>query len=250
MTHSLASKKGVVTGGTTGIGFAAAQMMIAAGAEVIITGQNQERLDDAVAKLGDKASGVLAPAQDPDSARAIADAVAARFGTIDFLFANAGVTWPAPLGQIDAENAAQQLAINVTGPLLTVQALQPYLVKGASVFFTTSDLNRKGVPGMAVYSASKAALRSIARTLAAELKDAGVRVNTIAPGPVETPIYSKLGLSEEQLNGMAEGLKAQIPMGRFGNPVEIAGAAVFLASDASSFMLGEEITIDGGWASL
>lgn len=250
MTFSLTDKKGVVTGATSGIGFAAAKAMIDSGAEVIVTGQNAERVHKAAKRLGSKAHPVVAASQDPDAARRLAEHVRDIFGTIDFVYANAGVAWPGPVGQIATESAAEQIAINVTGPLLTVQALKPYLNEGGSVFFTTSNLDTKGMPGMAVYSASKAALRSIVRTLAAEFKSDRIRVNSIAPGPIETPIYGKLGMSEDELNGMASGILAQVPAGRFGKPEEIAGAAVFLASDASSFMLGEEITIDGGWSNL
>lgn len=250
MTSSLIGKKGVVTGATSGIGFAAAEAMIAAGAHLILTGQNHDRVHEAANRLGANAHPVVAPSQDPEAAARLAEHVRDIFGKIDFVFANAGVAWPQPIGQIVAENAAEQLAINVTGPLMTVQALKPYLSGGASVFFTTSNLDTKGMPGMAVYAASKAALRSIVRTLAAELKDDGIRVNSIAPGPIETPIYTKLGLSEDELGGMAAGIVTKVPAGRFGKPEEIAGAAVFLASDASSFMLGEEITIDGGWSNL
>ncbi len=250
MSFNLNDKKGVVTGATSGIGFAAAKAMIEAGAEIIVTGQDADRVHDAANILGPRAHPVVAASQDPDAAARLAEHVRDIFGTIDFVYANAGVAWPGPIGQIAAENAAAQLAINTTGPLLSVQALKPYLNTGSSVFFTTSNLDTKGMPGMAVYAASKAALRSIVRTLAAEFKDDGIRVNSIAPGPVETPIYSKLGMSEDELNGMASGILAQVPLGRFGKAEEIAGAAVFLASDASSFMLGEEITIDGGWSTL
>lgn len=250
MTYELSNKKGVVTGATSGIGYEAAKAMIDAGAEVIITGQNAERVHDAAQRLGPKAHPVVARSQDPEAAVRLADHVREIFGKIDFVYANAGVAWPAPVGSIEAVQAAEQLAINVTGPLLTVQALKPLLNKGASVFFTTSNLDRKGMPGMTVYSASKAALRSVVRTLAAELKEDGIRVNSIAPGPVQTPIYGKIGMPEDQMNEMATGILSQVPMGRFGAPEEIAGAAVFLASDASSFMLGEEITIDGGWSNL
>ena len=250
MTETLANKTALITGGTSGIGYAAAEAMLAEGARVIITGQNADRVRHAAERLGPNATGIVAPSQDAEALTRLAGVVRDKFEGLDVLFANAGVTWPAPLGHIDAEHAAQQLAINVTGPLLTVQALQQVLNRGASVFFTTSNLDRLGMPGMAVYSASKAALRSVSRTLAAELKDQGIRVNTIAPGPVETPIYSKLGMSDAELNEMASGVVANVPIGRFGKPEEIAGAAVFLASDASSFMLGEEITIDGGWSNL
>ncbi len=250
MSSQLTYKKGVVTGATSGIGFEAAKAMIDNGAEVIVTGQNPERVHKAANRLGPKAHPVVAASQDPDAAVRLAEHVKEIFGKIDFVYANAGVAWPAPLGAIESAQAAEQLAINVTGPLMTVQALKPLLNDGASVFFTTSNLDQKGMPGMAVYSASKAALRSVVRTLAAELKDNGIRVNSIAPGPIETPIYAKIGMPEDQMNEMASGIVTQVPMGRFGAPKEIAGAAVFLASDASSFMLGEEITIDGGWSNL
>ena len=250
MSNQLINKKGVVTGATTGIGFEAAKAMIDNGAEVIVTGQNSERVHESANRLGPKAHPVVAASQDPDAAERLAEHVKEIFGKIDFIYANAGVAWPAPLGAIESAHAAEQLAINLTGPLLTVQALKPFLNDGASVFFTTSNLDQKGMPGMAIYSASKAALRSVVRTLAAELKGDGIRVNSIAPGPIETPIYSKIGMPEDQMNEMASGIVTQVPMGRFGKATEIAGAAVFLASDASSFILGEEITIDGGWSNL
>ena len=166
------------------------------------------------------------------------------------VFANAGVTCPGPFGEITADAVADQFAVNFTGPLLTIEALAPLMPQGGSVIVTTSSLDRAGIPGMAVYSASKAALRSLVRTFAAELAERGIRVNSIAPGPIDTPIYAKLGMPDEQLQGMSEFILTKVPQGRFGKPEEIAGAVVFLASDASSYMLGEEITIDGGWNSL
>lgn len=250
MTLVLQNKKALITGATTGIGYASAKAIVDEGAEVIITGQNGERVKAAVAGLGPKAFGVTAASQDADTPARIAQAVEDRFGSLDVLFANACVCRLSPLGQIDANALAQQMAINVTGPLLMVQALLPLLNRGASVFFTTSNLDRMGVPGMAIYSATKAALRSLARTLAAELADQGVRVNTIAPGPIETAILGKTGLGKEDLDNMTADIRSAVPLGRFGKPEEIAGAAVFLASDASSFMLGEEITIDGGRCNL
>ena len=250
MTATLQHKKALITGGTTGIGFAAAKAMIDQGAEVIITGQSEERLSHAVAHLGPKASGVAAASQDPETPARIAQAVEDSFGCLDVLFANAGACRLTPLGNIDAEDVAQLIAINVTGPLMLVQSLRPLLNRGASVFFTTSNLDRMGVPGMAAYSATKAALRSLVRTLAAELVEDGVRVNAIAPGPIETTIMAKTGQSESDLLLMKDQIRSSVPLGRFGEPEEIAGAVVFLASDASSFMLGEEVTIDGGRCNL
>ena len=244
----LQDKTAVITGGTSGIGYASAEAMIRNGARVIITGQDEGRVASAAKALGHGTIGAVAPTQDVTALEGLANTVRKEFGKLDILFANAGVTWPAPLDQVDMAGLQEQFAINFAGPLFTVQKLRPLLCEGASVFFTTSNLNELGMEGMAVYSATKAALRSLARTLAVELKDAGVRVNTIAPGPVQTPIYGKLGMDEASLGEMAAGIQSQIPLGRFGKPEEIAGAAVFLASDESSFMLGEEITIDGGWS--
>ena len=247
---SLADKRVIVTGGTSGIGYAAAVAMIGEGAEVIITGQDTQRVEDAANALGDAATGIVAPSQVPGSADRIAAAAKDRFGGVDVVFANAGVTWPGPLGEITADAVADQFAVNFTGPLLTIQALVPLISKGGSVIVTTSSLDRAGMPGMAVYSASKAALRSLVRTFAAELAERGIRVNSIAPGPIDTPIYAKLGMPDDQLQGMSELILTKVPQGRFGKPEEIAGAVLFLASDASSYMMGEEITIDGGWTNI
>ena len=244
----LRGKTAVITGGTTGIGYAAAEAMSREGAKVVITGQDAKRVAEAARTLD--AVGVVVPSQDFASLDQLVDAVGEVGGRVDILFANAGVTWAAPFEQITPDNLNGQMAINFAGPFFLVQKLAPHLNDGASVVFTTSCLDQLGMPGMSVYSASKAALRSLARSLSAELKDRGIRVNTIAPGPIETPIYSKLGMSEDDLAAMAEGIKAQVPIGRFGTADEIAKVAVFLASDASSFMLGEEVTVDGGWSNL
>jgi len=243
--------RAVITGGTTGIGYASAQRMIGEGARVILTGQDQDRVDTAVLRLGKGAKGFVARAESPEDAAALADFVKAEFGGLDVLFANAGVTWwPASFEAVDLESLQGQMAINFAGPLFAVQKLSPLMGEGASVIFDTSNLNELGMSGMAVYSASKAALRSLARTLQAELGPRGIRVNTVAPGPTETPIYGKLGMPEEQLNGMTQQIVAKIPASRFGKPEEIAGAVAFLASSDSSFMRGTEVTVDGGWSSL
>lgn len=250
----LRDKIALVTGATTGIGRATAERFLAEGvAALIITGQDEGRLETARAELaasGAPVTAVLWRADHPEDGTALAERVRVDHGHLDILFANAGVTWPGPLGQIEAESAQAQFMVNVTGPLLLVQSLSPLLAEGASVIFTTSCLDVLGMPGMAVYSASKAALRSLARTLSVELGERGIRVNTVAPGPIETPIYSKLGMNEAQLGEMASGIVAKVPAGRFGHPDEIAGAVLFLASDASSYMRGAEMPVDGGWSSL
>ena len=249
----LQGKIALITGATSGIGRATAERFLEEGVEgLVVTGQDEGRLDELHRALADHAH-VLAVAwraEEAADSAALAEAVRERFGRLDVVFANAGVTWPAPLGQIDAAQAQRQMMVNVTAPLILVQSLAPLMGEGGSIVLTTSCLNEVGMPGMAVYSASKAALRSLARTLSAELKDRGIRVNAVSPGPIETPIYGKLGMSEEQLDEMARGILAQVPAGRFGTAGEVAGATLFLASDASRFMLGEEIALDGGWSTL
>lgn len=242
--------RAVITGGTTGIGFASAQRMIEEGARVILTGQNQERVDEAIARLGNGAKGMVARAESADDAAVLAAFVEKEFGGLDVLFANAGIVAPAPYDTVDLNALQSQMAINFAGPLFAVQKLAPLMGEGSSVIFNTSNLDELGMPGMAVYSASKAALRSLARTLQAELGEKGIRVNTVAPGPIETPIYGKLGMPEDQLNGMAQSIVSQVPAGRFGKPEEIASVVTFLASSDSSFMRGAEVTVDGGWSTL
>ncbi|MGF1513775.1 MAG: SDR family oxidoreductase [Elainellaceae cyanobacterium] len=251
----LKDKTLLVTGATTGIGFAAAQHFLEEGATaVIITGQDEGRLIDAERALAARGLGKVTAirwrAEDTEDSKALFDAVSGTHGHLDVVFANAGVTWPATFGQIDAIEAQRQFMVNVTGPLILLQTLAPLMRSGGSLILTTSCLDVLGMPGMAVYSASKAALRSLARTLSVELKERGVRVNSIAPGPVETPIYEKLGMSPEALKEMADGMRKIVPAGRFGTAEEIAGVAAFLASDASRYLMAEEINVDGGWANI
>ncbi|WP_299302068.1 SDR family oxidoreductase [uncultured Litoreibacter sp.] len=250
----LQDKIAVITGATSGIGYAAAERFIAEGVKtLVITGQDEARLDAARSKLANGDTNVVAirwRAEHAEDSLALSQHLKAEFGSIDILFANAGVTWPAPLGQIDAARAQAQIMINFTAPLMLVQSLAPLMNAGGSIVMNTSCLDELGMPGMAVYSASKAALRSATRTLSAELGEQQIRVNAVAPGPIETPLYGKIGMTEEQLAEMASGIVAQVPAGRFGTAEEIANAVLFLASDASSYMRGAEIAVDGGWTSL
>jgi len=250
----LYGKIALITGATTGIGRSAAEKFINEGVKaLIITGQDEDRLAAAREELSSHNIPVTAirwRANHPEDSTVLAEAVKAQYGKIDVIFANAGVTWPAPLGAIDAQAAQDQLMVNFTGPLILIQALTPLIDKGGSIVLNTSCLDVLGMPGMAVYAASKAALRSLARTLSVELADQGIRVNTVAPGPVDTPIYGKLGMTEDQINDMAQGILGKVPAGRFGSADEIAGAVAFLASDASSYMQGVEIPVDGGWSNL
>ncbi len=240
----------IVTGGTTGIGFATAQRFIKDGAKVLITGQDKARVADAAEKLGPNATGTVARAEVAGDAAHLAEVAAAQFSQVDVLFVNAGVTWPSPLGSIDADHIHDQLAINVAGPIFTVQAIAPLMGDGGSIILTTSCLDVLAQPGMAVYSASKAAARSLTRTFQAELGAQGIRVNAIAPGPINTPIYGKLGMSEDELNAMAQDVVSKVPAGRFGEVEEISGAVAFLASSDASYIRGEEIAVDGGWTTL
>ena len=251
----LEGKVALITGATTGIGFAAAKTFLEEGvSHLFITGQDEERLAKAAETLRAHATAKITPvrwrAEASDDAAAVADAVRSSGVRLDSVFANAGVTWPAPFGQIDREQAQQQFLVNTTAPLMLVQAIAPTMRDGGAIVLNTSCLDVLGMPGMAVYAATKAALRSFARTLSAELKGRGIRVNAVAPGPTETPVYGKLGMTEDDLNEMAKGIVEQVPVGRFAQPEEIASAVVYLASDASRYVVGEEINVDGGWSNL
>ena len=236
--NRLEGKTALITRGASGIGLASAKLFQYEGANVVITGQNEARLEQAAAELG-------------DGTKAIRANVTSLSDTVQMVEqVNAGVTMPMPVMNVDDAHIDDQMAINFKGVFFTVQKALPIMRDGGSIILTTSCLNQMGMPGMSIYAASKAAVRSLARSLSAELGDRNIRVNAISPGPIETPIYSKLGMSEEQLGQMASDLQQRIPMSRFGQPEEIAKAALFLASDDSSYMLGEEIVIDGGWSGL
>jgi NAD(P)-dependent dehydrogenase (short-subunit alcohol dehydrogenase family) len=242
----LAGKKALITGGTTGIGFATAKRFLEEGAQVAISGQDRERLEVALSKLGNNAIGILADLSLVSNVQTMVDRVKSDFGSLDILVANAGIVKPAPVNIVDEAHINEQFDLNFKGVFFTVQKALPILNNPASIVLNTSCLDEMGMPGMSIYSASKAAVRSLARSFSAELVGQGIRVNAVSPGPIETPIYSKLGMPAEAVQSMAEGLMGQIPMGRFGQADEIAKAILFLASDDSSFMLGEEIVVDGG----
>jgi NAD(P)-dependent dehydrogenase (short-subunit alcohol dehydrogenase family) len=246
----LSGKRALITGGTTGIGFAAAKLFLEEGAQVAIAGQNQERLQAAVGQLGDRVVGIQADISRVDDIQTMIERVRQDFGGLDILVANAGITQPLPVNAVDEAHIDHQFDINFKGVFFTVQNALPILQNPSSVVLVTSCLDQMGMPGMSIYAASKAAVRSLARSFSAELVAQGIRVNAISPGPIETPIYSKLGMPDEALQAMANQLIQQIPMGRFGQADEVAKSVLFLASDDSSFMLGEEIVLDGGWLNL
>jgi len=235
----------LVTGGTTGIGLAAAKLFADEGARVFVTGTNPQSLEAARQELSGIAEVI---ASDAGSASDIA-ALAQRFadsGGLDVLFVNAGVAKFGAIESMPEQAFDDTFRINVKGPWLALKHFGPVLRAGGAVVMNTSINNQLGMAGSAVYAASKAALRSLVRVAAAEFAARGVRVNAVSPGPIQTPLYGKLGFGAEQLQGMAQGLVAQIPLGRFGTSDEVAKSALFLASSDSSFMTGEEIVLDGG----
>jgi NAD(P)-dependent dehydrogenase (short-subunit alcohol dehydrogenase family) len=245
----LDGKVALVTGGTSGIGAATVRLFQAEGAIVIATGRNQVTLDAARRDLPGIEI-VASDAGDPAAARALIEAVTARHGHIDVLFVNAGVARFAPSEAVDEAFFDDQFAINVRGPFFLLKHAVPAMAEGGSIILTSSVSGVKGGVGQTVYAASKAALRSFGRTFAAELAPRRIRVNTISPGPVDTPIFEKIGLPEEAKAGLAERAAAMVPLGRVGQPDELAAAALFLASDDSAFITGTELFVDGGLASL
>jgi NAD(P)-dependent dehydrogenase (short-subunit alcohol dehydrogenase family) len=240
----------LITGGTTGIGFAIAERFIAEGARVLVTGQDAGRVAEAAAKLGDRAAAVVADQSSLAGIAALKDAVAGRFGGLDTLVLNAGI---APLGgTADATetNFDRQFAINVKAPLFIVQALAPLLKDGGSIIANTSIVDQVAAPPLAIYAATKAALRSLVRSWAAEFVGRRIRVNAFAPGPIETPLYGKLGLPQVQLEAMGAETLNKVPMGRFAAPAEVAGVVAFLASADASYVTGEDILVAGGWGNV
>ncbi len=250
MTKQLQGKTALVTGGTSGIGLATATLFRDQGAKVIVTGRSSSTIESARAQLGETVSVVQSDAGDPEAITNLVATISKNTDRVDILFINAGIARFAPIAALSEDNLDELLRVNFKGPFLLLQATLPLLKKGSSVLINTSITNRKGMPGASVYAASKAALRSLVRTAAAELSPLGIRVNAISPGPISTPIYDKLGLSKAETEGFAESVVKQVPLGRFGHPEELAQAALFLASDASSYVQGVELQVDGGMAQI
>lgn len=239
----LENKVVLVTGGTTGIGLAAARLFAAEGAKVTVTGSNPKTLAVAREELKGVAEVI---ASDAGSEADILD-LAKRFaGGIDVVYLNAGIAKLGPMADLDLAAMDETYRLNVRGPWLAIKHLAPVMRSGGSFVVTGSINGLLGMPGSSVYGSSKAALRQIVRTAANELASKGIRVNSVAPGPIETPLYGKLGFSQEATKGMASTLINKIPLARFGTADEVAKAALFLASSDSSFMTGEEIVLDGG----
>ena len=246
----LQGKTAVITGGNSGIGLATAKEFVEQGARVAIFGRNKETLDESVRTIGNGVVSIQGDVSKMKDLDTLFRTVKEQFGGIDILFVNAGIGKFAPLEMINESFFDDVMAVNFKGAFFTVQKALPLLNRNASVILTTSITNQIGMQNSSVYAASKAALRSLARTLSAELVGKGIRVNAISPGPVETPIYGRMGMPKEALDEMAKGIQEQTPMKRFGNPGEIAKTVAYLASPDSSFMLGAEVVVDGGMSQL
>jgi len=241
----LKGKAALVTGGNSGIGLATARLFIAEGAGVAITGRKQETLDTAQAELGSNALAMRADVADLPEMEKVIAAVVERFGKIDILFANAGIGPYTPLGSASVDTFEQIMRVNVTSIFFLVQACMPHLPDGASIIFNSSVQSVNGRPGLSAYAASKAAVRTMARVMASELSSRSIRVNVVTPGSVDTPIWDAVGSQKERQLCLAN-MKDTIPLGRIGNPMEVANAVLFLATDESSFIQGAEIVVDGG----
>ena len=242
----LKGKHALVTGGSSGIGFETARQFVAEGARVAVTARDPKSFEQARQQLGEQAIYIASDAADAEGQKQLAARIKEEFGNLDVLFVNAGVAELRPIEQWDETAFDRSFHINVRGPFFLIRELLPIFANPASIVLNASINADIGMPNASVYAASKAALLSLARNLSVELAPRGIRVNAVSPGPIETPLYSKLGLSPADLKARSEALQNQVPAKRFGRPSEIASAVVFLASDESAFTVGSELIIDGG----
>ena len=244
----LEGKIALVTGGNSGIGLATAKEFVKEGAHVFITGRRQQELDAAVKEIGKNVTAVKGDVANLDDLDRLFAQIKRDKGRLDVVFANAGVATYAPIGTITEEHFDTHFNINVKGVLFTVQKALPLIPEGGSIILNASIVASKGFPANSVYSATKAALRSFARTWTMDLKDRRIRVNAVSPGPIETPGLKNLLASSDVGKQRANAMSSGVPLGRLGRPDEIAKAVVFLASDDSSFVTGTELFVDGGFA--
>lgn len=240
----LNGKVAVITGGNSGIGYASAKELKDQGANVIITGRDSSKVESAAQELG--VTGIVADVKSISAIEHLVAQVKKDYAKIDILFVNAGIFQPAPVGQISEDMFDHQMGINFKGAVFTTEKFLPILNDGASIINLSSVNAYTGMPNTAVYAASKAALNAYTRTAATELAPRKIRINSVNPGPIATPIFSKTGMEEEQLNGFANAMQNRIPLQRFGLPEDVAKLVSFLASDDASFITGGEYNIDGG----
>jgi NAD(P)-dependent dehydrogenase (short-subunit alcohol dehydrogenase family) len=244
--NRLQGKRALITGGTTGIGLETARLFAEEGARVAVTGKNPKTLESARKELGPGALVLDSDAGNVADQKKLAEQIRSSFGGLDVLFLNAGIAEMRPLEQWDESAFDRSWDINFKGPFFLVQALLPLFGNPASIVLMTSVNAHIGMPGSSVYAASKGAMVTLARTLSGELVGRGIRVNAISPGPIETPLYDKLGMNDAKLQWLVE----QIPARRMGKAAEVAQAVLYFASDESAFTVGSELIIDGGMSNL
>jgi NAD(P)-dependent dehydrogenase (short-subunit alcohol dehydrogenase family) len=236
----------LVTGGNSGIGLATAKAFQREGAKVVITGRNPETLNKAAEEIGGDVIALRGDVSDLGHLDEVFEKIRAEHGRLDVIFANAGVAVPTPVSDVTEDNFDSQFNINVKGLYFTVSKSLPILSDGASVILNASIVKDKGFGGFSVYSATKGAVRSFARTLTSELRDRKIRVNSVSPGPIDTPLYDRMGLPKEAQEEFGQNVSAQVPMGGFGKPENVAEAVVYLASDESRYTAGIDLAVDGG----
>jgi NAD(P)-dependent dehydrogenase (short-subunit alcohol dehydrogenase family) len=246
MSKKLEGKIALITGGNSGIGLATAKRFVAEGAKVIITGRRKENLDAAVKEIGSNVTAIQADASKLEDIDRVYAEIKKQYGRIDVLFANAGIGEFSPIDKVTEDHFDRLIDINFKGVFFTVQKALPLIPAGGTIVLNASIVSVKGMPAFGVYSATKAAVRSLARTWTNELKDRQIRVNVVSPGPIDTPGVDGLVQDAEQAKQLKAALASQVPLGRMGEPDEIAKVVVFLASDDSSYVAGVELFVDGG----
>jgi NAD(P)-dependent dehydrogenase (short-subunit alcohol dehydrogenase family) len=240
----------LITGGTSGIGHATAKLFEREGAHVIVTGRNPATVAEARESLGAGIEVIQSDGSDVTAIRALFEGIKARHGRLDIAFVNAGIAHFAPIAAVDEAFFDRQFSLNVRGAFFTMQQAVAIMPDGGSIILTASVAGVKGMENASVYSATKAALRSFGRTFAGELAPRRIRVNTVSPGPIETPIFGKMGLPPEVAEGVGQAMQAMVPLKRFGTAAEVASAVLFLASDDGAFVTGVDLLVDGGIGSL